>query len=189
MEGLRPPRARAGLDRLDLELLKSTPGRTYFDSLDSSPLGRIDLVCSDQGLTCVQFHQKGEPLESIAFIPGNPILSAAKEQILAYLVGSICQFDLPIDWSGMTPFSREVRECCLRIPYGKTITYSELASLAGYTGKARAVGNVNARNPLTLVIPCHRVIGKDGSLRGYLGPDGVKTKAWLLEMEAQHASG
>ncbi len=155
----------------------------FWDSLDSSPLGGIDLVCSDDGLTSIQFHGVGKPIKTADYSLGHPILAAAKDQILAYLRGNLVNFDLPIDWSGMTLFSRAVRESCLQIRFGETITYSKLAEVAGFPGKARAVGNVNARNPLPLVIPCHRVVGKDGSLRGYAGPQGVETKRWLLKME------
>ncbi len=97
--------------------------------------------------------------------------------------GSLQSFNLPIDWSGMTCFARAVRLACLKIPFGETVTYSQLAELAGFPGKARAVGNINALNPIPLIIPCHRVIGKDGKLHGYAGPDGVKTKQWLLDGE------
>lgn len=101
------------------------------------------------------------------------------------MAGRLQCFDLPIDWQGMTPFAISVRKVCLQVPYGETITYSQLAELAGFPGRARAAGCVNARNPLPLVIPCHRIIGKDGGLHGYAGPQGIETKRWLLELEAK----
>lgn len=140
-------------------------------------------------MTRIQFFGFGKPFESCEFVHGHSILTEAMGQIVAYLDGSLRKFDLPIDWTAISPFARAIRETCLKIPYATTVTYSQLADQAGHAGKARAVGNVNARNPLPLVIPCHRVVGKDGSLRGYLGPGGVKTKAWLLEMEAWNSSG
>jgi O-6-methylguanine DNA methyltransferase len=89
----------------------------------------------------------------------------------------------------MTPFAQSVRKACLQIAFGCTVSYSQLAESAGFLGKARAVGNINALNPLPLVIPCHRVIGKDGKLHGYAGPEGVKTKQWLLDMERNQGDG
>ncbi len=165
------------------------PRKFFRDSLESSPLGRIDLECSEAGMTRIQFFGFGKPFESCEFVHGHSILTEAMGQIVAYLDGSLRKFDLPIDWTAISPFARAIRETCLKIPYATTVTYSQLADQAGHAGKARAVGNVNARNPLPLVIPCHRVVGKDGSLRGYLSPGGVKTKAWLLEMEAGNSSG
>ena len=161
----------------------------FWDTLDSSPLGRIHLVCSVEGLTLIQFQGVGKPSITAEYLSGHLILTEAKAQLLAYLQGSLHNFDLPVDWSGMTPFAWSVRRACLQIPYGYMVSYSRLAELAGFTGKARAVGNINARNPLPLVIPCHRVIGKDGKLHGYAGPDGVKTKQWLLDMERNHRDG
>ena len=183
MEDLRSQRPRTGAHRLDFELLTGSGKNLFWDCLESSPLGRIDLVCSDDGFTGIQFHGVGKPIKTADYSFRHSILTEVKDQILAYLLGSLHNFDLPIDWSGMTCFARSVRLTCLKIPYGETVSYSRLAELAGFPGKARAVGNINALNPLPLVIPCHRVIGKDGKLHGYAGPDGVKTKQWLLDRE------
>jgi methylated-DNA-[protein]-cysteine S-methyltransferase len=159
-------------------------GKIFFwDSLESSQLGRIDLSCSEDGLTSIQFHGVSKTIKSADHSYGHSILAETKKQILAYMQGSLQSFNLPIDWSGMTCFARSVRLACLKIPFGETVTYSQLAELAGFPGKARAVGNINALNPIPLIIPCHRVIGKDGKLHGYAGPDGVKTKQWLLDGE------
>jgi methylated-DNA-[protein]-cysteine S-methyltransferase len=168
--------------------LSVLPRKFFRDSLESSPLGRIDLECSEAGMTRIQFFGFGKPSESCEFAHGHSILTEAMGQIVSYLDGSLRKFDLLIDLTAISPFARAIREICLKIPYATTVTYSQLAEQAGHAGKARAVGKVNARNPLPLVIPCHRVVGKDGGLRGYLGPGGVKTKAWLLEMEARKAS-
>jgi methylated-DNA-[protein]-cysteine S-methyltransferase len=157
-----------------------------WESVTDTPLGRIDLFCSEQGLTRVQFSGCQVSPWFDHFIEGHSILTEAAAQIQAYLAGRLRQFTLPIDWRGMTPFSLAVRRTSCEIPYGSTLTYSELAARAGFPGKARAAGNVNARNPLPLVIPCHRVLGKDGSLRGYAGPRGIETKRWLLEMEKNY---
>jgi len=86
----------------------------------------------------------------------------------------------------MTPFQLQVLHLTLDIPYGHTSTYKELAKRLGNQFAARAVGRVEATNPIPLVIPCHRVLGSDGSLHGYGGPGGIKLKAWLLELEKTH---
>ncbi len=96
---------------------------------------------------------------------------------------------LPLDWEALTPFTREVLEALLRkVPCGATVTYGRLAELAGHRGKARAVGGAMARNPWPLIVPCHRVLGADGSLTGYTNPHGLDLKALLLGLECQAAA-
>lgn len=111
------------------------------------------------------------------------IMAKCAEEIIAYLQGNLREFSTLIDWSGMTPFQAAVRKACLAIPYGKTITYKELARNAGFPKAIRAAGAANGSNPLPLLIPCHRVIGSDGGLHGYGGPKGIETKFWLLQLE------
>jgi len=106
-------------------------------------------------------------------------------QIQEYLSGERTTFDLEIDWRLITPFQRQVLELQLAIPYGETRTYGQLAAQLGKPRAARAVGRAGATNPIPLIIPCHRVIGSDGSLRGYGAPGGIQTKAWLLALESQ----
>jgi len=110
----------------------------------------------------------------------------ALQQLSEYLAGERQRFTLPIDFSGMTPFQLQVLHLTLDIPYGQISTYKELASRLGNQFAARAVSRVEATNPIPLVIPCHRVLGSDGSLHGYGGPGGIKLKAWLLELENTH---
>lgn len=107
----------------------------------------------------------------------------ALHQLGEYLRGGLRDFDLPLDFSAMTPFQAKVLQLTSFIPYGKTSTYKEIAILAGNEHAARAVGRVEATNPIPIVIPCHRVLGSDGALHGYGGPGGVKLKAWLLDLE------
>ncbi len=108
-------------------------------------------------------------------------------QLQQYLDGRRRRFSGKIDWSVVpAAFSRAALEAVLAIPYGHTRTYAQIARIIGHPGAARAVGRANATNPMPLVIPCHRVIGTDGSLRGYGGAGGLKTKAWLLKMESTH---
>ena len=104
-------------------------------------------------------------------------------QLEEYFAGSRREFDLPLDLQ-MGEFERRVMEELSRVPYGTTVSYGELAAMAGHPGAARAVGNVMRSNQLMIVLPCHRVIGADGSLRGYGGlGSGLEHKRWLLEFE------
>ena len=97
---------------------------------------------------------------------------------------------LPLDWERVPPFSRKVlRALYEHVPAGVTVTYGELAALAGEGGKARAVGQVMARNPWPLVVPCHRVLGGDGALTGYTNPNGLDLKALLLTLEGARPAG
>lgn len=109
-----------------------------------------------------------------------------EQDLRAYLEGRIVSFSYPIDMDGLTPFQRQVLRMVATIPYGETRSYSWVAQATGKPAAQRAVGQALAANPLPLLIPCHRVIGKDGDLGGYTG--GVKLKRRLLELEARQAS-
>lgn len=158
-----------------------------------TPLGPIWTAASDQGLVGVRLggSRKGFTADisrhrkTAQFRSGGPA-AAALDQIYAYLAGELYAFTLTIDWAGCSSFKRQVLEATIAVPYGSTITYGELALQVGKPRAARAVGRAQATNPAPLVIPCHRVIGQDGSLRGYAGPDGIVTKSWLLELERAH---
>jgi methylated-DNA-[protein]-cysteine S-methyltransferase len=106
-------------------------------------------------------------------------------QIREYLAGERREFELDIDLSAMTAFQEAALRLTLAIPYGRVSTYSEIARQMGKPLAARAVGRAEATSPMPLVIPCHRVLGTDGGLHGYGAPGGVKTKAWLLELESR----
>ena len=100
-----------------------------------------------------------------------------------YLRGKRRVFELPLDLEGYTPFAMQIMAACRAIPFGGVRTYCQLAAEVGRPKTARFVGNTMARNPLPLVIPCHRVVGSDGRLHGFAAPGGLATKAWLLKME------
>jgi O-6-methylguanine DNA methyltransferase len=104
-------------------------------------------------------------------------------QLSEYLAGIRRQFNLSLDITRMSPFQSRVLQLTLDIPYGKTSTYKEIAGRIGNPHAARAVGRVEATNPIPIIIPCHRVIGSDGSLHGYGGPGGINLKSWLLKLE------
>jgi methylated-DNA-[protein]-cysteine S-methyltransferase len=117
---------------------------------------------------------------------GDALLDEAARQLVAYFDGRLSEFDLPLAASG-GEFEREVWAALRAIPYGTTVSYGEIAKRVGEPGTARAVGLANNRNPLPIVVPCHRVIGADGALVGFGG--GLARKRWLLAHEALRAAG
>jgi methylated-DNA-[protein]-cysteine S-methyltransferase len=146
-----------------------------------SPLGRIHLVADDEGLRGIYLEDHvRKPSFAAGDGVGLPLLEAAREQLGRWFEGERTDFDLPLRPRG-TPFQVEVWRALSSIPYGETRTYSEVAQTLGRPGASRAVGAANARNPISIVVPCHRVVGAGGALTGYAG--GVDRKRWLLEHE------
>jgi len=151
----------------------------------ASPLGPMTLVASDAGLAGVWFdaqrHHPGElPLPED---PTQRWLALAMQQLERYFAGTLPRFELPLDLHG-TPFQRRVWQALLAIPPGGTTHYAALAACAGAPAAARAVGAAVGRNPVSVIVPCHRVLGRDGSLTGYAG--GLQRKQALLALEAGH---
>ena len=152
-------------------------------TLVSTPLGPLAIEASERGLTQIYLAPSGDAAPASEPAP-NSILAEAARQLEQYFSGSRRDFDLPFEIEG-SEFERRVLEELARVPYGKTVSYGELAATAGYPGAARAVGSVMRSNQLMIVLPCHRVIGADGSLRGYGGLGcGLENKRWLLELES-----
>jgi methylated-DNA-[protein]-cysteine S-methyltransferase len=153
----------------------------------ASPVGALLLTAEEAGLTSVRF-EAGRHLPAArdwrradgARGEAARILAEACAQLAAYFAGERRTFDLPLAARG-TPFEERVWEELRAIPFGRTTSYGEIARLLGDPRAARAVGTANGRNPLAIVVPCHRVIGADGSLVGFGG--GVPRKRWLLEHE------
>jgi len=148
-----------------------------------SPIGELLLTASDSALTGVWFPGKGEVTCAPANDgrgPANAVLARACEQLAEYFAGTRTTFAVPLEPAG-TPFQRRVWEALRAIPYGATLSYSELARRLGDVRATRAVGAANGRNPIPIVVPCHRVVGADGSLTGFGG--GLDRKRWLLEHE------
>jgi methylated-DNA-[protein]-cysteine S-methyltransferase len=112
-------------------------------------------------------------------------LDQLEREIDLYFAGDLRRFRVPLDLGG-TPFQRAVWKRLTRIPYGATLTYAELAARSGRPSAVRAAGHANGRNPVSIVVPCHRVVGTDGRLHGYGG--GLQRKRWLLEFEGAAAS-
>ena len=148
-----------------------------------SPLGPVVAVASDAGLMHVDFvGAKYERPIGRDWVEdaSAPALRACREQLGEYFAGRRKDFDLPLAAAG-SDFQKRVWQEIARVPYGQTITYGELAKRAGAPGQARAAGAATGRNPLGIVVPCHRIMGADGGLTGYAG--GLERKRGLLELE------
>jgi len=162
----------------------------YEHHTDSSPLGPIHIAVTRAGLRYVYLHAEGANLLQEAAVNtgadlqnGTYFALKAYRQIEEYLLGRRREFDLTLDLPLMSPFRTLVLKAAAEVPYGSTITYGELARRIGRPASARAVGQALARNPVPLVIPCHRVLAWDDSLRGYSAGKGIPTKAFLLRLE------
>lgn len=153
-----------------------------------SPVGWIALIAGRAGVREVLLHaDRGTIAARLEErYPGAAAGGPAEEymaQVQEFFRGERREFSLPLDLDGLSPFTCRVLETLTRVPFGSTVSYGELAALAGRPGAARAVGRAMAVNPIPLVIPCHRVLGAGGCLTGYSGGEGVSTKAWLLRFE------
>lgn len=140
------------------------------------------VVASDLGIRAIE-------LNPVAEVPGresesNRLLAQATAQLRAYFAGELRDFELPLDMQG-TEFQQRVWRQLCNIPYGETCSYSFVANAIGAPKAVRAVGAANGRNPIPIVVPCHRVIGAGGSLVGYGG--GLPMKRFLLDLEARHS--
>ena len=158
---------------------------TYFDT----PVGPVLLISDGTGLTGLYMseYKHGEQVREdwIADDTAAPFREA-KRQLAAYFAGTLTEFDLPLVMSG-SDFQKQVWEELRAIPFGTTISYGELARRIGNSNASRAVGLANGRNPISIIVPCHRVIGANGKLTGYGG--GLPRKAALLAFEAAVLSG
>jgi methylated-DNA-[protein]-cysteine S-methyltransferase len=162
-----------------------------------SPIGPIGLAASEGGLVRISlygaedlgrdnhlghiFRREDRTYQSKQ--PAPSFLADGAAQVEEYLRGERRTFDLPLDLDGFTPLGLQILAACRAIPFGEICTYRQLAASVGRPGAARFAGNMMARNPLPLVIPCHRVVGSDGRLHGFGAPGGLVTKAWLLTLE------
>jgi methylated-DNA-[protein]-cysteine S-methyltransferase len=149
----------------------------------ASPVGQLRLVASDDGLAAILWERddpKRVPLGPLHEAPDHPILCEAERQLGDYFAGTRQRFDLPLDFHG-TDFQKSVWAQLLAIPFGETRSYGEIAQAIGQPTASRAVGAANGRNPISIVAPCHRVIGSNGALTGFAG--GLEAKERLLAIE------
>ncbi len=174
--------------------MKKSPFFLSLGTISLDPLGEIWVAASPNGLVALEFPTTREKFSAgliarfgaqLEFAPQN--FAAALEQLREYLAAARREFSLPIDWGRMGVFQQAALRETLKIPYGQTRSYGELAATLGKPRAARAVGRAEATNPLPLIIPCHRVLGADGGLHGYGAGEGLPTKTWLLNLERTHA--
>ncbi|HPH95275.1 MAG TPA: methylated-DNA--[protein]-cysteine S-methyltransferase [Anaerolineaceae bacterium] len=163
----------------------------------SHPMGVIRVVFSRIGMaelhTAVQpddgFEAWAAPLAGPQSAPQARQVNQALRQIDEYLAGKRRMFEIPIDWSVMTPFQEQVLRATYAIPYGEVRTYGEVALAIGKPNASRAVGGALGRNPMGIVIPCHRVVNHNRDLHGFSAPGGLDSKAWLLRLEGHTVVG
>jgi methylated-DNA-[protein]-cysteine S-methyltransferase len=155
----------------------------YFYKIMPSPVGALKLVASDQGLAAILW--ENDDLERVRLSPllpddRHPVLLETERQLGDYFAGRLDRFSLPLDFAG-TEFQKKVWQALLTIPFGETRSYGEIARQIGRPKAVRAVGAANGKNPISIIAPCHRVIGANGKLTGFAG--GLKIKAALLGLE------
>lgn len=155
-------------------------------SFDSA-IGPITLACTTLGLSEVFLGSAAPAGHSSQ--NGPSILREASRQINEYLAGGRREFNLPLDWQSIRAFQREVLALTFAIGFGEVLTYGEVARRLGKPAASRAVGAALGRNPMPIVIPCHRVVAANGALTGYSAADGIQTKAWLLTLEGRKIVG
>ncbi len=161
----------------------------FYASIDT-PVGPASLTADADGALVEFYFVNEDSLKPKLGVPGKARLAPerlrdAERQITDFFARKRTTFDLPVKPAG-TPFQQKVWRALLDIPFGQTISYQQLAITVGDVNAMRAVGAANGRNPVSLIIPCHRVIGKNGSLTGYGG--GLPLKKWLLDFEAPQGS-
>ena len=152
-----------------------------------SPLGSITIAATSAGLAGLWFaDQKHLPAELTSAAvwpsdPSHPVLKQVSQQLTEYFAGQRVRFDVPLDLAGGTVFQQSVWQALLAIAPGKTASYSDISSRIGKPAAVRAVGAAVGRNPVSIIVPCHRVLGADGALTGYAG--GLERKTVLLQLE------
>lgn len=159
----------------------------FYDRYES-PHGGMLLVACDEGLAGVYFkRQKHHPgiRSDWRRSPDHPVLKKAKRELAEYFAGKRKRFGVALAPAG-TPFQRAVWKAISKVGFGATMTYAELARRAGHPGSARAAGAATGRNPIGIIVPCHRIVGSDGGLTGYAG--GLQRKRALLALEGADAA-
>jgi methylated-DNA-[protein]-cysteine S-methyltransferase len=149
----------------------------YLDTLDT-PLGTLQIEATERGLCGIWFPFRAR--DSVPSSGKNEVMTVAKQELSAYFAGDLTAFSVPLDWQG-TRFQESVWQALLAVPYGETVTYGDIARAIGRPRSSRPVGGAVGKNPLPIIVPCHRIIGSDGSLTGFTG--GLDIKIRLLELE------
>jgi methylated-DNA-[protein]-cysteine S-methyltransferase len=143
-----------------------------------TPIGALQLEATESGLSAIRFHSRAA--KSMKTSETTPVLDHAIEELTAYFKSELTRFSVPLVWAG-TPFQESVWAALTDIPYGETVSYNEVAHAIGRPRSARPVGGAVGRNPLPIIVPCHRVMGSNGALTGFTG--GLEFKVSLLTHE------
>lgn len=174
-------------NRVMMWFTRTAPG-IQWAALHDSPLGPIYLARSAAGLCSVDFGVNEDtfiahidPLAHTAYDPDA--LKSVITQLSEYFSGKRLQFEVPVDLSRMTAFQQNVLRTTATIPAGRVWTYGQMAQTIGKPRASRAVGQALGSNPVPIIVPCHRVVGSDGSMTGYSGGGGIASKKWLLHLE------
>lgn len=156
---------------------------TYQCQIDS-PIGLLTLVASDTGLRKILWADQADDAGDAEVDDGHPVLEATASQLTAYFAGERHTFDLPLDLIG-TDFQKQAWLALADVPYGETTSYGEQAERIGRKGAFRAVGAANGKNPVPIVLPCHRIVGANGALTGFAGGLDIKQQLLALEQDQQ----
>lgn len=151
-------------------------------------IGPLLLVATDTGVVSVSYRAEPPAALGGSFTDGGEHVERAAAELDEYFAGDRRRFTVPLDWRLARGFTRDVLEALCDVPYGETVTYGELATLAGRPGAARAVGGAMAANPLAVIVPCHRVVAAGRRIGGYSGGSGLDTKRALLALEGAQLS-
>jgi len=160
----------------------------YYCTTMASPVGRLKLVASDKGLAAILWQDDDPTRVRLGPLTENsrhPVLQETERQLKDYFAGKLRQFSVRFDFAG-TAFQKKVWEALLTIPFGETRSYGQIARQIGSPKAVRAVGAANGKNPISIMAPCHRVIGANGKLTGFAG--GLDVKAYLLELETRKSA-
>ena len=153
----------------------------YYDYFETGLIGTLTLVGDEEGLRHIDFEKEKNPITILdRWEKKSAFFRPVKEQLRAYFKRQLKQFDLPLAPVG-TPFQLKVWQALRAIPYGALVSYKNIAEAVGNPKAVRAVGAANGKNPIPIIVPCHRVIGSDGSLTGFGG--GLETKQRLIDLE------
>ena len=179
--------------RLRRALALAPPAVAYYDDLPRTPVGRLFVAVSEQGVISVDFStserefvRRLQARTGAAAVRSPDKAGEASRQLLDYLAGTILRFDVPVDLRPVTDFQRQVLLAAAEVPRGQIATYAQIARRIGRPRAARAVGQALGHNPIPIIIPCHRILASDGTLGGYSARNGIKTKARLLRLEGAY---
>ena len=176
--------------RLRRALMAARGRMVYYGYAPRTRVGPLFVAVNDRGVVALDFGVSEQEFVArvtqhtkATLIRSDDAVAEALKQVQEYLDGKRTTFDLPLDMSRMSEFQRRVLNTALKIPRGEYLTYGDVAKAIGKPQAYRAVGQALGHNPVPIVIPCHRVLGSDGSLHGYSGGGGIQTKKWLLQLE------